>query len=79
MYLNKKMVKNNKVVISIILFLILFSIVHYIKPGFLYTKEGGFRNFGVGYRNKTVIPIWLVSIILGILCYLAVSYYLLFY
>jgi len=73
------MVKNNKVVISIILFLILFSIVHYIKPGFLYTKEGGFRNFGVGYRNKTVIPIWLVSIILGILCYLAVSYYLLFY
>jgi uncharacterized membrane protein YozB (DUF420 family) len=79
MYLNKKMVKNNKVVISILLFLVLFSIVHYIKPGFLYTKEGGFRNFGVGYRNKTVIPIWLVSIILGILSYLAVSYYLLFY
>lgn len=73
------MVKNNKVVISILLFLVLFSIVHYIKPGFLYTKEGGFRNFGVGYRNKTVIPIWLVSIILGILSYLAVSYYLLFY
>lgn len=79
MYLNKKFVKNNRVVISIILFLVLFSIVHYIKPGFLYTKEGGFRNFGVGYRNKTVIPIWLVSIILGILCYLAVSYYLLFF
>jgi hypothetical protein len=79
MYLNKKIIKNNRVIISIILFLILFSIVHYIKPGFLYTKEGGFRNFGVGYRNKTVIPIWLISIILGILCYLAVSYYLLFY
>jgi hypothetical protein len=79
MYLNKNFVKNNRIVISILLFLVLFSIVHYIKPGFLYTKEGGFRNFGVGYRNKTVIPIWLVSIILGILSYLAVSYYLLFY
>lgn len=78
MYLDKKIVKNNRVIISIVLFLILFSIVHYIKPGCLYTKEGGFRNFGLGYRNKTVIPIWLVSIILGILCYLAVSYYLLF-
>jgi hypothetical protein len=65
--------------ILIFIFLVLFSIVHYLKPGLLYTKEGGFRNFGVGYRNKTVIPIWLVAIILGILSYLAVSYYLLFF
>ena len=51
--------------------------VHYIKPAFLYTKEGGFREFGVGYKNKTVIPIWLISIILAILSYVAVMYYLL--
>lgn len=79
MYLNKNLIKNNKVSIAIVIFLILFSIVHYLKPGLLYTKEGGFRNFGLGYRNKTIIPIWLVAIILGILSYLVVSYYLLFY
>ena len=79
MYLNKKFIQNNRVSVAILIFLTLFSIVHYLKPGLLYTKEGAFRNFGVGYRNKTVIPIWLVAIILGILSYLAVSYYLLFF
>jgi hypothetical protein len=79
MNINKKLIQNNRVSIAIFIFLVLFSIVHYLKPGLLYTKEGGFRNFGVGYRNKTVIPIWLVAIILGILSYLAVSYYLLFF
>jgi hypothetical protein len=79
MYLNKKLIKNNRVSIAIFIFLALFSIVHYLKPSLLYTKEGAFRNFGVGYRNKTVIPIWLVAIILGILSYLGVSYYLLFF
>jgi hypothetical protein len=79
MYLNKKLIKNNRVSIAIFIFLALFSIVHYLKPSLLYTKEGAFRNFGLGYRNKTVIPIWLVAIILGILSYLGVSYYLLFF
>jgi hypothetical protein len=79
MYLNKKLIKNNRVSIAIFIFLALFSIVHYVKPSLLYTKEGAFRNFGLGYRNKTVIPIWLVAIILGILSYLGVSYYLLFF
>jgi hypothetical protein len=47
-----------------------------MQPGFLYDSDGSFRVFGVGYRHKTVIPIWVVSIVLAILCYLAVSYYL---
>jgi hypothetical protein len=38
----------------------------------MYTKEGGFRPFGVGYKHKTVVPIWIVAIILAIFSYLAV-------
>ena len=72
----KQFVRYNKISIAILLFLVIFSIIHYLKPGLLYTKEGGFREFGVGYRNKTVIPIWLVSIILAILCYFSVNLYL---
>jgi hypothetical protein len=48
-----------------------------MKPGCIYNEDGGFRPFGVGYKHKTVIPIWVVSIILAILCYLVVSAYLL--
>jgi hypothetical protein len=47
-----------------------------MKPGFIYNEDGGFRQFGVGYRHKTVVPIWLVAIFVSILSYLAVLYYL---
>jgi len=72
MYLSKKWIKMNKVSFAIILFLLAFSIIHYIKPAFAYNTEGGFRPFGVGYKHKTVIPIWIIAIILAIFSYLAV-------
>ena len=76
--LNKAFVRNNKVSFSIVLFLILLSFVHYTKPALIYTKEGAFREFGLGYKEKTIISMWVLSIILGILSYLLVSYYLMF-
>ena len=32
--------------------------------------------FGVGYRKKTVVPIWLISIVVSLLSYVIVSFYL---
>lgn len=72
-----KFVRLNIVNISILLFLVLFSIIHYLKPGFIYNKEGGFRPFGVGYKHKTVVPMWLIAIFLAILCYMLVLVYVL--
>jgi hypothetical protein len=46
------------------------------KPSFLYNTDGSLRQFGVGYRNKTILPVWLLAIILGIVSYLFVRYYL---
>jgi hypothetical protein len=46
-----------------------------MKPAFLYNQDGSIREFGVGYKNKTILPIWLLSLILGILSYLAVMYF----
>jgi|UniRef100_A0A6C0L9L7 hypothetical protein len=76
MYL-KGFVRYHKLNVTIFLFLVLFTLVHLLKPGLVYDKDGSFREFGVGYRHKTVIPIWVVSIVLAILSYIAVSYYLL--
>jgi hypothetical protein len=47
-----------------------------MNPDFAYVKDGEFRQFGVGYRNKTVIPVWFVSIGIAIISYLVVLYYL---
>jgi len=72
----KGFIRHYKLNIAILLFLILFSIVHFSKPKLFYNADGSFREFGVGYRNKTVIPIWVVAIVLAILSYLSVLYYL---
>jgi hypothetical protein len=72
----KGFVRYHKLSVSIIIFLILFSIIHLIKPTMLYNDDGSFRQFGVGYRHKTVIPIWGVSMVIAIFSYLAVMYYL---
>ena len=76
--MNKAIIRQNKISISVIIFLVLFSIIHYIKPAIIYNKDGSFRQFGVGYKNKTVLPIWVFAIVLSILSYLAVSYYIMF-
>lgn len=68
----------NKLNVAVFIFVFLFSIVHIAKPPLLYTKEGGFRQFGVGYKQKTVVPIWIVAILLAILSYLGVLYYIMF-
>lgn len=68
--------RNNTTLVSIILFLFIFGLIQIIKPNFLYNKDGSIREFGIGYKNKTILPLWLLSIILGILTYVLVLYYL---
>lgn len=73
--MNRTYIRDNATMFAIILFLIIFGSIQMIKPAFLYNTDGSIREFGVGYRNKTILPIWLLSLILGILSYLFVMYY----
>ena len=72
----KPFIRKNITLVAIILFIFIFGSIQIIKPAFLYNKDGSVREFGIGYKNKTILPIWLLSLILGILCYLAVMYYI---
>jgi hypothetical protein len=72
----RSIITDNITLAAIILFIALFGITHLLKPAFLYKHDGSIREFGVGYKNKTILPIWLLSIMLGILSYLFVLYYL---
>jgi hypothetical protein len=69
-------VGKNKLNLSLTLFIMLFSLIHYLQPSLVYNEDGEFRDFGVGYRHKTVIPIWLVAIVVAIFSYLFVMSYL---
>ena len=72
----RQFIRNNITLVAIVFFIILFGLVQLCKPAFLYNKDGSIRPFGIGYKNKTIVPIWLFSIILGIFSYLFVLYYL---
>ena len=74
--MNRTYIRENAPLFAIILFLIMFGSIQLMKPSCLYKKDGSIREFGVGYRNKTIMPIWMLSLILGILSYLFVMYYL---
>jgi hypothetical protein len=68
------LIRNNLAGAAILLYVIVFMLVQYMNPSFLYNDDGSLREFGIGYSSKTVLPIWLVAIILGILSYLTVYY-----
>ena len=72
----KPFIRKNVPMVSIILFIMIFGFIQMMKPSFLYNSDGSLRDFGVGYKNKTILPVWLLSIVLGILCYLAVLFYI---
>ena len=72
----KKLIRENITFTAILLFIILFGGIQMARPGFLYNTDGSIREFGIGYKNKTILPVWLLSLILGILSYLVVTAYI---
>jgi len=61
--------------VAILIFVILFGVINVIKPAFMYNDDGSIKEFGVGFRKKTIIPVWLISIMLAIISYFSVMYY----
>ena len=76
MIITRNIIRNNITLISIILFILSYLLINYYKPYLMYTKNGSLRQFGIGYKNKTIIPCWLVTIILAILSYYSILYFI---
>lgn len=71
----KNVVRRNVVSIAILIYIALYLLIMSIKPSFLFQKNGSLREFGIGYRNKTVIPVWFLAIFIATLSYFSVIYY----
>ena len=72
----RQFVVTNINLVSIIVFLLLFAIIMVTKPNVIFDKNGKLREFGIGYKNKTILPLWLAVIILAIVSYLTVLCYI---
>jgi hypothetical protein len=65
----------NYLTFAIAIFIVMFVVIQSIKPSFLYNTDGSLRPFGIGYRKKTVVPLWLVVILLSIFTYSVAIYF----
>jgi len=63
-----------KLIMSIILFCLIYYITIALKPSFLFTEDNVPRQFGIGFENKTILPIWMYVILLAIACYMAMLF-----
>jgi hypothetical protein len=73
--MNRRYILHNLPSIAVILFIAMYSAVLFFKPAFIYNRDGSLRTFGLGFKRKTIIPAWLLAIVLAIVAYLMVLYY----
>jgi hypothetical protein len=71
----KHAIQRNVVSIAILVYICLYMLIMSLKPSFLFQKNGSLREFGIGYRNKTIIPVWFLAIFIATLSYFSVMYY----
>jgi len=73
--IQQRWIRHNKISVAILIYIILFALINSLKPAFMYNSDGSLKEFGVGFRKKTIIPVWLISIFLAIIAYFSVVYY----
>ena len=65
----------NILFVVMFVYICLYVIIIFFKPSIVYDRNKGcLRQFGVGYKNTTILPLWLVSILLAIISYFIVLY-----
>lgn len=65
----------NILFIIIAVYICLYSVIVKCKPSFMYDEKNDcFRQFGIGYKNTTILPLWLISILVAIISYFIVLY-----
>lgn len=74
--MNRTFIRRNITTVSIVIFLIVYGAILFVKPGFIYNHDGSLRQFGINSNKKTILPSWLIAILSAIISYLFVLYYL---
>ena len=49
----------------------------FVQVSFI-NENGTLKHFGIGYKNKTIFPLWLISILYAIISYFIVLLYISF-
>ena len=63
---------DNNLQAAIFIFIIACIILYKKKSKFFFKDNGEFKDFGVGGGDKTILPFWLVTLIIGLTTYLLI-------
>ena len=74
--MRRSIIRRNLTLTAIIIYISLYLAVLMLRPAFIFNDDGSLRNFGIGFRRKTVIPAWLLAISIAICSYFSVLYYI---
>jgi len=64
----------NRLHLSILLFMSVMYLLYSIRPSFMFYPNGALRDFGIGRKQKTILPLWLIAILTAILSFVASMY-----
>jgi len=64
------------VVAAAVCVVLVVGFIHFLKPTLMYREDGRLREFGVGWRNKTILPLWLAVFIVAVFSYAACCLYI---
>jgi len=74
--MNKIFIQNNITMFAMLLFFIFYILIIFIKPSFIFNTTGCLRDIGNGYKKKTVVPLWLMAILIAIMSYVLLLVFL---
>jgi hypothetical protein len=66
--------EQNYLSVAILVFIAIFVGMNWLKPAILYKRDGSLREFGLGKKHKTIVPIWLATLLLAVFSYMGVLY-----
>ena len=73
--MEREYVQSNIVRLSVCAFIVIYMFLISSRSSYLYDPDGALREFGIGRTGKTVVPAWLVAVLLAITIYFAASMY----
>lgn len=74
--MNRNFIKRNITSVAISIFVVAYTFIVLSKTPLIFNKDGSLREFGVGYSSRSVLPAWLVAILIAIISYFSVLYYI---
>jgi hypothetical protein len=60
---------NLRIQLSLLIYLVTITTVLYSRSTVFYKKDGSLKEFGTGGKGKTLLPLWLVILLLALLSY----------